>query len=480
MITNTGKNILAKYLIGQAPAYASYIAIGCGPKPLIETNVSVTNKEFTDGIHTLTTSQAHGFEPGSRIIVSGVEGFNGEFAITDVPSETTFITDQEAVGDPVSSTAVSPAGLVSIDYRGKETLDFEMFRVPIISRGYVNDNGVPQVVFTAELPTEERYEITEVGVYSAGSNPAAGSYDSRTIYNFTQSESWQYHTLTEARSIPVALGQLDDGGTENEIPDTYRGNDMSVFQTNADNILFTYPDRVARYERPRFFNNVVVVQGDTADLGFDVNDKITTNSGSEHIHLTGVNLDLDKNAPTDRLKLAFSVLNKTGGTIASPTVTVPDNVKVMIEFASTDVSGEGEYARFEVNLDNGTGDRSSVYPFEYDTKLGAYGEHNFENSRYIVVEKELQELTRSSGFTWSIVDVVLMYVCVSVDDEGTLVPSEDYYVAVDSLRLDNVTTRNPLYGLTGYTAIKNNDALPVVKAANSTNFVEFRFAIGVD
>lgn len=34
MITNTGKNILAKYLVGQAPAYASYIAIGCGAKPL--------------------------------------------------------------------------------------------------------------------------------------------------------------------------------------------------------------------------------------------------------------------------------------------------------------------------------------------------------------------------------------------------------------------------------------------------------------
>ena len=34
MITNTGKNILAKYLLGQAPAYASYIALGCGAKPL--------------------------------------------------------------------------------------------------------------------------------------------------------------------------------------------------------------------------------------------------------------------------------------------------------------------------------------------------------------------------------------------------------------------------------------------------------------
>lgn len=33
MITEFGKGIIGKYLIGQAPAYASYIAIGCGPMP---------------------------------------------------------------------------------------------------------------------------------------------------------------------------------------------------------------------------------------------------------------------------------------------------------------------------------------------------------------------------------------------------------------------------------------------------------------
>ena len=34
MITNTGKYIIAKYLLGQTPAYASYMALGCGTKPL--------------------------------------------------------------------------------------------------------------------------------------------------------------------------------------------------------------------------------------------------------------------------------------------------------------------------------------------------------------------------------------------------------------------------------------------------------------
>ena len=89
MITNTGRRILSKYLVGQAPAYASYIALGCGAKPLGLT-----------------------------------ENFD--------------------------------------DYTDKQTLDFEMFRVPITSRGFATktvDLGletkeISEIIFTAELPTD--------------------------------------------------------------------------------------------------------------------------------------------------------------------------------------------------------------------------------------------------------------------------------------------------------------------------------------
>ena len=99
MITNKGKDIIGKYLLGQAPAYASYIAVGCGAKPL----------------------------------------------------------------EPYVSGAIP-------DYSAKKTLDFEMFRIPISSRGFIDDDGVSKIVLTGELPTEERYEITEVGIFSAKSN----------------------------------------------------------------------------------------------------------------------------------------------------------------------------------------------------------------------------------------------------------------------------------------------------------------------
>jgi hypothetical protein len=44
MITNTGKALIGKYMLGQAPAYASYIAVGCGPTPL---DIADTAEDFS-------------------------------------------------------------------------------------------------------------------------------------------------------------------------------------------------------------------------------------------------------------------------------------------------------------------------------------------------------------------------------------------------------------------------------------------------
>jgi hypothetical protein len=85
-----------------------------------------------------------------------------------------------------------------------------MFRIPVSSRGFVNESGVNKIVLTAELPTEERYEITEVGLYSAGSNPSAGAYDSKNVFAFTTAENWQHHTADAAVAIPSYSAPLDD------------------------------------------------------------------------------------------------------------------------------------------------------------------------------------------------------------------------------------------------------------------------------
>ena len=374
MITDKGKSIIGKYLLGQAPAYASYIGIGCGARPLL------TN---------------------------------------------------DTLGD----------------YSDKVNLDFEMLRVPISSRGFVNENGTDKIVFTAELPTEERYEITEVGIYSAQSNPYAGAYDSKSIFSFTSTENWNYHTSSSTTPITSITTGLDENN------DNIISTNLKVFQTNADNSIFYKTSRATRYERCRFLNNVIMMRGNDATLTTS-GGHFVIGSGSNHIHYTNPSVDFSNNSRTDQIRLAFSVVSRDGAS-----ATVPDTVRILVDFASTDSETPDEFARFEAEVTNGVG----------------AGQYDLTENRYIVISKQLQELYTSPNFTWNAVTVAKIY--ATTIKTGAV--SGDYYVALDAIRLENVGTVNPLYGLTGYSVVQNAGAESIIKSPNTSNYVEFRFSIGV-
>ena len=391
MITNTGKGILAKYLIGQAPSYASYVAVGCGPSAL--------------------SSE----EPG-------------------------FTDPQKA------------------EYSLKKSLDFEMFRVPIISKGYINENGLTKLVLTAELPTEERYEITEVGVFPAQSNPSAGSFDSKNFFLFNQNEGWK---LQGSDEIPSVYAPLDTSGN-NVITGEYIVNgtlaSTPIFHTNADNRIFTDDTRISRNERCRFFNNMIMVVGNSSTLSYSALQGVSAMSGS-YIEKSGTSFSFSKNSPTDKIKLAFSLINKDGESTANP-----DNLKVLVKFFSS--TNPQEYASFAVDIDDET----------FSTEGNAPEIKDFSENRYFIVSKEIQNLYYTSGFNWSTADTARVYAQVSKDGSS----SSDYYIALDGMRLENLTTTNPLYGLTGYSVVKSDGALPIVKSSNTSNYIEFRIAIGVE
>jgi hypothetical protein len=384
MITNTGKNLLAKYLIGQAPSYASHIAIGCGPKPK---------------------------------------------AIDYIPSS----GDLEAISL-------------------KKNLDFEMFRVPIVSRGYVteldsNNQPVSKIVLTAELPTIERYEITEIGIFSSGSNPTAGAYDSKPVYTFARTENWEYHDQTSAVTIPPVTDAL---GTS-EDPEIIAPPGLEVFQTNADNKTLLNETRLLRYESCRYLNNTIFIPGDSSSLSMS-GSKMVAGAGSNHIHLTGASLDFNKNAASDELRFAFSIVSKDVLETLQPF-----RVKVLIEFADSDATASTNYAQFQVNVTN--------------------AQKGFSTNRYVVETRSLEQLVKSSSFTWNSVNVVKIWASVE-DSAGN--PDPKFYVALDALRLENTTTVNPLYGMSGYSVVRSPDLKPIVKVANTANLVEFRFALDVD
>jgi hypothetical protein len=204
-----------------------------------------------------------------------------------------------------------------------------------------------------------------------------------------------------------------------------------------------------------------MIQGDDADISINeesgaAQDHFVIEPGSNHIHLTGASVDFTRNSPTDELRLAFSVVNKDG-----TSNDIPERVRVLIEFASTETEN-AEYARFEAEVVN-------------DSSGGAY---DFDTERYFVVTKQLQDLYTSTNFTWNAVTVVKIYASVFAEESGPIgVPSSNYYVALDALKLENVATVNPLYGLTGYSVIQTAGAATVVKSPNTSNYVEFRFSV---
>lgn len=386
MITETGKNILAKYMIGQAPAYASYLSFGCGPRAL-----------------------------------AASENFSN---------------------DPKTTT-----------------MDFEMFRAPIISRGYVtqnvtDENGVVQldpitdlplkyseIVFTAQLPTEERYEVTEVGLWSAAGNPSAGSSDSKMLFSFGESENWEHHTLTGSQSAAKITTALDENNEINTIDVTPK-----VFMANSDNTALDAPIRFQRNERPRFLNNSLFVRGDTS---------VVTGTGTglastgEHVHLNGSPVFLDKNSGADEIRVAFSLINKLANS------TSPTDVKIILEMSTPEADQNYQYARMKIHL-------TSVA-------------NNFSTNRYFVVSQKLEDIEKSQNFSWGSATVFKAF--VSVIASGA--PSSNYYVAFDGVRLENLTTQNPLYGLVGYTQVKTETGLPIIKQPNTSNLLEFRFAMDV-
>lgn len=390
MITNTGKSIIGKYMIGQAPAYASYIAVGCGPNALQES---------------------------------------------------------DTLGD----------------YSAKQSLDMEMFRVPIVSRGFVSDDAVDslgnvivdelgnpqkisQVVFTAELPSEERYEITEVGIFSAGANTIAGAQDSRTVFTFSADEGW----TANGSAINTVSAPLDNLDTPDNVIRTELG---SFFFASANNRIFSNPSRSNQFERGRFLNSMALVAGNTSAL---INNSgslsIDTGVTSQPLQLTNTTVSIGKNAPSDELRMALSVIRKDGGSSA-----VPKAVYVMLEFSDGSTTNP-QYARMNTVLVDG---QDGV---------------DFASNRYFVSTSDLGSLEKSSAFSWNSVNTANVYISViDTNDEY----SDQFYVSIDALRIENITTVNPLYGMTGYSVIRTTDGQPVIKLPNTSGMIEFRFVMDV-
>jgi len=381
LITTDGKQIIAKYLLDQAPAFATHIAAGCGTKPLLS-------------------------------------------------------------GDEANISA------------SVQSLDFELFREPILAKGFVNEGGVEKIVFKAQMPTTQRYLISEVGLYPAGTNVIAGKYDSRLLVTFTSAEPWSYVTNGSASAIefePNGVLNLTSGSAiTNDITTTTKGQFI-----NSDSTIFNTSSRSSRLEQPRLLSRALMVSGSSSFLTLDPGDptKLIATSSASYIENSSINFDFSQNITTDKLKLAFSLLSRTASVD-----TAPDSVRILLEFTNgTTLPGTSPKAKLSMIL--------SSSDFQVDGNA----------NRYVVVTKSLSNFERDTDFTFSNINGIRMYTSILVGG----VPTDNYLVAYDGLRIDNVSTINPLYSLVGYDVIKTDNGLPILKQENTNNYIEYRFGIGV-
>jgi hypothetical protein len=374
MITNDGKQIIAKYLLGQAPAFATHIAAGCGPRPL-ETD------------------------------------------------------------DPDSTPPT------------KKSLDFEVFRVPIISKGFIRENDQEKIVFKAEMPTSDRYLISEVGFYPAGSNLIAGKYDSKLLITFAPNESWAYVSNGSPSALILESDPLDNNNDESNIDSA-----ASAQFIYSDANIFNNTFRKNRQEPPRFLNRAVLVTGESTYL----NSEFAISASSNYLENANINFDLSRNSTSDLLKIAFSLISKTYNDNNNPT-----KVRMSIHFINNISNIEEESPKAILNLE--------VDETEFDVEGGGV-------NRYKVVEKPISDLNKDPNFSFANINYVKIFVSV-LEGENL---SSDYYVCLDGIKIDNISTNNPLYSLIGYNKIISDSAYPILKQENTNNYIEYRFGIGVD
>jgi len=395
MITTNGRNIVAKYLLNQAPEFASHIAIGVGGQAL----------------------------PTS--------------------SSVTFSQDADSLG-------------------------FEVARVPVLSKGLLKEDGVEKIVFKAELPIEQRFQITEIGLYPAENNIVAGNFDSRIISTFSNSEPWSYSNNVNDSGVvpyigPLRIDEVVPGDIETfiELPGNFTYTLEDFVFINSNSSIFEYSDRINRGEQPRYLDKSMLVSGSTSV----VNGAMPANSASidtssnlsYYVENNSISLDLGKNLPTDQIKLALSIISTAREGVDS---LAPDNVKIRMELLNN-AGANPPRAYVEISL------------YDIDAE---YPERSLDSSRYQVITKSISDFTTTENFSWSAVNSIRIYTCIHDDSN---VNTGEHFVLYDGIRFENISSYNPLYSLVAAEYMKTLDENPILKKENSTSYVEYRFGVGV-
>lgn len=461
MITSKGNQIISKYLLGQAPEYASYIAVGIGSTPLLEgeeDNSPITKKSMdfeafrvpvlsrglvndnivldlnswsvASNVVTIQTDSLHGTKVGDEIFVefsqSAYNSREGNFVVASTTSNS--ISYQHTISASPWISSASNAGTATVSYNRE------------------------RIVFKAELPTSQRYEMTEIAVYPAANNALALNYDSRVVAGFLTTEGWTYHNVSASlvesdNTIPFITASIADAsgniGSATFVDPATSISACALF-VNSDNEAFTFFERRQRYEYPRFYNRSLMVPGNMTSF---TNDNMDIVGKQKYVFTNSLRLNLSQNSPDDYVK--FAVIVVSNNVLA---VNAPNKVRLRFEF-----------------LDSLSGEKAVATQLLVPGDLAA--------SRYKIISKQKKDFATGTDFSWSRIDGIALY-AQTLNSSGTY---DGSYVAFDGIRIDNENTENPLYGMVAYSKLKNNfdDGQAITKTENSQGYIEYRLGVNI-
>lgn len=479
MITDIGKNLIGKYLVGQSTQYASHIAIGCGVKPITLTtaygNYAATTELDFEMTRLPIISRSY-ISDRTKATITSIQVYLsiGETIRFTTSSDVAgiFVENQiiEVTGVTVSVGGMS-AGYLNSSYKVTNSTGNVLIAEPLdwgasipssnatVSTSGIIDGYVNKISFVAELPTDNRYEITELGLWSDLSNPLPSGVDSKNIFNFGRNkEAWKYTNASTSITSDISYSEiaLDSTSIANDFttPSTFPTT-TKTFLTNSDNTFFG-TTRVARQERPRFLDDALMISGDLSKFEFTggttVLNSLDTTVLNNYLTISGINLgDLDTNQTTDELVLAYSLVSSLA---SATTITGVESVNIMFEFLT--------------DIDNVT----AKYHFRHRSA------DLVDANRYQTINIPLSGtgVVKNINFLWKNVIGANIYASIQ-NSSGNQVTT--YFLALDGLNLvnkNNVNSSN--YGLVSYVPVKNSSGVSIVKEPNTSSLIEFRLVLG--
>lgn len=452
MITSKGNGIIAKYLLGQAPEYAAYLAIGVGAVPL----------DIDENDNSATTKKTMDFE-AFRVPVTS-RGLVNDYITIDLSAwvstgTSTTITTQTShgarVGEEVtiafsSNSYTAREGTFTVSSTTSNTITFSQTVTagswtPGASDTATVSYNRERMIFKAQLPVDQYYKMTEIALYPSAVNSLAQQYDSKVISGFLPNENWVLYENSVGIDIPSITRTISNtAGQITEV--TFSGSiqPYGARYVNADNETFTFYNRKTRYEGPRLYNTSLIIAGDTSVFN---NSNLDVSASTNYVQTDNISVDMKKNSKNDYIRLAVCVVSDLENPGSNP-----HNTRIRLEMLD-DVSGATAVMKETLTSSD------------------------ISSSRYQIISKKLSEFEIGTNFSWARVSGIRIY-AQTVDNAGQ---STSDYVILDGIRLDNENTLNPLYGMVAYSRLKNgyNYGQPIEKLENSQGYIEYRMGVNI-